>query len=48
VRELDALKDSIRQGIDHVKGGAVCVVDVRVMPGYDANMSGAPTPAHKR
>jgi thiamine pyrophosphate-dependent acetolactate synthase large subunit-like protein len=48
VRELDALKDSIRQAIDHVKGGAVCVVDVRVMPGYDANMSGAPTSAHKR
>jgi thiamine pyrophosphate-dependent acetolactate synthase large subunit-like protein len=48
VRDLGALKDSIRQAIDHVKGGAVCVVDVRVMPGYDANMSGAPTPAHKR
>ena len=48
VRDLDVLKDSIRQAIDHVKGGAVCVVDVRVMPGYDANMSGAPTPAHKR
>jgi hypothetical protein len=24
------------------------VIDARVLPGYDANMSGAPVAAHKR
>jgi hypothetical protein len=24
-----------------VQGGAVCVIDIRVVPGYDAPMSGA-------
>jgi thiamine pyrophosphate-dependent acetolactate synthase large subunit-like protein len=42
VKEIEDLKPSIEQGIKHVKAGAVCVVDVRVLPGYD-NMS--PTPA---
>jgi thiamine pyrophosphate-dependent acetolactate synthase large subunit-like protein len=46
VRELSKLKSSIEEGIRHVKGGAVCVVDVRVLPGYDANMSGA-SPSRK-
>jgi thiamine pyrophosphate-dependent acetolactate synthase large subunit-like protein len=42
VREVSKLKSSLQEGIEHVKQGAVCVVDVRVMPGYDAPMSGAP------
>ncbi|TAK82366.1 MAG: thiamine pyrophosphate-binding protein [Betaproteobacteria bacterium] len=48
VRHLNELKDSIRQAIEHVKAGAVCVVDVRVMPGYDTHMSGAPASAARR
>jgi hypothetical protein len=30
-----------------VKAGKVCVVDVRVLPGYDTNMSGAAAPARR-
>jgi thiamine pyrophosphate-dependent acetolactate synthase large subunit-like protein len=48
VKELSALKSSIEEGIKHVKNGAVCVVDVRVLAGYDANMSGAPVSARRR
>ena len=42
VKEISQLKSSLAEGIKHVKSGAICVVDVRVMPGYDAPMSGAP------
>jgi thiamine pyrophosphate-dependent acetolactate synthase large subunit-like protein len=42
VKEVSQLHSSLKEAIAHVKGGAVCVVDVRVMPGYDAPMSGAP------
>jgi thiamine pyrophosphate-dependent acetolactate synthase large subunit-like protein len=48
VRHLNELRDSVKQAIEHVKGGAVCVVDVRVLPGYDANMSGTPASAARR
>ena len=48
VKNLADLRSSIQQAIEHVHGGAVCVVDVRVVPGYDSNMSGAPASAHKR
>jgi thiamine pyrophosphate-dependent acetolactate synthase large subunit-like protein len=48
VKELSALKSSIKEGIEHVRNGAVCVVDVRVLAGYDANMSGAPVSASRR
>ena len=48
VKTLDDLGSAIKQAIDHVKSGAVCVVDVRVVPGYDSNMSGAPASAQKR
>ncbi len=48
VRHLTELKDSIKQAIEHVKAGAVCAVDVRVVPGYDSNMSGAPASAARR
>jgi len=42
VKQVSELKPALEKAIQHVKGGAVCVVDVRVMPGYDAPMSGAP------
>jgi len=47
IRQLDELKPSLETAIEHVKNGAVCVVDVRVVPGYDAPMSGAATPPRR-
>jgi len=47
VKELAQLKPALEQAIAQVKKGAVCVVDVRVVPGYDTNMSGAATPARR-
>jgi len=47
VKQLSQLKSALEQAIAHVKKGAVCVVDVRVVPGYDTNMSGAATPARR-
>ena len=35
------LRPAIEKGIRAVQGGAVCVVDVRVAPGYDTNVSGS-------
>jgi thiamine pyrophosphate-dependent acetolactate synthase large subunit-like protein len=48
IRNLNELLPAVRRAIDHVKNGAVCVVDVRVVPGYDTNMSGTPAAAAKR
>jgi thiamine pyrophosphate-dependent acetolactate synthase large subunit-like protein len=36
------LKSSLEKAIEEVKQGNVCVVDVRVLPGYDTNMGGTP------
>jgi thiamine pyrophosphate-dependent acetolactate synthase large subunit-like protein len=47
IKEVSKLKSSLEEAIAHVKKGEVCVVDVRVMPGYDAPMSGAATPARR-
>ena len=47
VKQLDELRPAIEEAIRKVKGGAVCVVDVRVVPGYDSNMSGAPASARR-
>jgi thiamine pyrophosphate-dependent acetolactate synthase large subunit-like protein len=47
VKELSQLKDSLREAIGQLKAGKVVVVDVRVVPGYDTNMSGAATPARR-
>lgn len=41
IKEVSKLKASLEEAIRQVRNGAVCVVDVRVMPGYDTNMSGA-------
>jgi thiamine pyrophosphate-dependent acetolactate synthase large subunit-like protein len=48
VKKLDDLKTSIQEAIRQVQSGAVCVVDVRVLPGYDANMNPAPPAASRR
>ncbi len=48
VKELRELKPALEQGLKHVKSGAVCVIDVRVLPGYDAPMAGTPSSAARR
>ena len=48
VKELSQLKPAIEQALQQVKAGAVCVVDVRVLPGYDANMNPTPPAASRR
>jgi thiamine pyrophosphate-dependent acetolactate synthase large subunit-like protein len=40
VKEVSQLKPALQEGIQKVKSGAVCVVDARVMPGYDAPVGG--------
>jgi len=47
VRELAELKPAIERGIQEVQKGAVCVVDVRVKPGYDAPVSGTGATARR-
>jgi thiamine pyrophosphate-dependent acetolactate synthase large subunit-like protein len=47
VKNLEDLRPSIAQALNHVRNGQVCVVDVRVVPGYDAPLSGAATPARR-
>ncbi len=41
VTRVEDLAGAVRDGLAAARGGAVCVVDVRVLPAYDANMSGA-------
>jgi len=48
VKSLSDLKSAIEKAIRAVRDGKVCVVDIRVVPGYDTNMSGAPAAAAKR
>jgi hypothetical protein len=48
VKELKDLKPALSEGIRQVKAGAVCVIDVRVLPGYDAAMGGTPPPSAAR
>jgi thiamine pyrophosphate-dependent acetolactate synthase large subunit-like protein len=48
VKSLSELKPAIERAVKAVKDGKVCVVDVRVVPGYDTNMSGSPAAAAKR
>jgi len=40
VRTVEELKPTLEKALQKVKEGAVCVVDARVIPGYDTNMSG--------
>src|SRR5438094_5561717 len=48
VKELSQLRPALEEAIRKVQSGGVCVVDVRVLPGYDANMNPAPAAASKR
>jgi thiamine pyrophosphate-dependent acetolactate synthase large subunit-like protein len=47
VKSLAELKGAIETAVQAVKQGKVCVVDVRVVPGYDTNMSGAASAQRK-
>jgi len=47
VAHVDELAPAIERGVRLAQGGAVCVVDVRVLPGNDTNLSGSQS-AHKR
>jgi thiamine pyrophosphate-dependent acetolactate synthase large subunit-like protein len=47
VKEVSELKSAFEKAIQFVKAGKVVVVDVRVQPGYDTNMSGAAAPARR-
>jgi thiamine pyrophosphate-dependent acetolactate synthase large subunit-like protein len=48
VKSVSELKGVMEKAIQAVREGKVCVVDIRVVPGYDTNMSGAPAAASKR
>jgi len=34
---VDAMNDATQRGVEIVRGGGVCVIDARVLPGYDAD-----------
>ena len=40
ITDIAALQTAISKGLDAVRNGQVCVIDVRVAAGYDANLSG--------
>ena len=40
ITDLAALDSAMEAGLTAVRDGKVCVLDVRVLPGYDANLSG--------
>ena len=42
ITKLTDLRPAIDKGLAIVRAGGVCVVDVHVTPGYDANVSGTP------
>jgi thiamine pyrophosphate-dependent acetolactate synthase large subunit-like protein len=48
VKTSNELVPAMQKAIQAVRDGKVCVVDVRVVPGYDTNMSGAPAAAARR
>jgi thiamine pyrophosphate-dependent acetolactate synthase large subunit-like protein len=48
VKSISELKGAMEKAIEAVREGKVCVVDIRVIPGYDTNMSGAPAAASRR
>ena len=47
IKEIARLKPSLADALEYVKKGHVCVVDVRVMPGYDAPASGGASPSRR-
>src|SRR4051812_34939702 len=48
VTELSQLRPAVEEGIRRVQGGEVCVVDVRVLPGYDSAAHPTPAAASRR
>ncbi len=48
VTTVAELEPALTKAIALVRAGKTCVVDVRVVPGYDTNMSGTPAALHKR
>jgi thiamine pyrophosphate-dependent acetolactate synthase large subunit-like protein len=36
VTSVDAIRAALKEGVETVRAGGVCVIDARVMPGYDA------------
>jgi thiamine pyrophosphate-dependent acetolactate synthase large subunit-like protein len=48
VKKIEDLRPSIEEAIKQVKAGEVCVVDVRVMPGYDTAANPPPAAASRR
>jgi thiamine pyrophosphate-dependent acetolactate synthase large subunit-like protein len=48
VKRIEDLRPSVEEAIKQVKAGAVCVVDVRVMPGYDIAANPPPAAASRR
>ena len=48
IKNLTDLKPAMQEAIGKVKAGAVCVVDIRVLPGYDSNMNPTPPAASRR
>jgi thiamine pyrophosphate-dependent acetolactate synthase large subunit-like protein len=48
VTTVAELTPALERAISIVRAGGTCLVDVRVLPGYDTNMSGQPSAAHKR
>ena len=47
VTETKDLLPAIRKGIDAVRAGAVCVIDVRVQPGYDTELKSSSATSRK-
>lgn len=49
VVKVEDVLPAVKKGLELARAGKVCVIDMRVLPGYDANISGAlPSAAHKR
>jgi TPP-dependent trihydroxycyclohexane-1,2-dione (THcHDO) dehydratase len=44
IRRGQDLGAALEQGIAAVRAGRTCVIDISVVPGYDANMSGQSAP----
>lgn len=48
VKRVQDVAPAIERGLELAQAGKVVVIDARVLPGYDANISGVATAAHKR